>query len=326
MIPELIFPPEKIQLDLLFKDELELEKSRQASEAKSSLSKVSAAYHELYFPAPSEERPYTFASMVLSLDGKMAFQDNPEGPVVASANYIDREGGLVDFWVLNVLRAHADAIIIGAKMLQSEPEVVYACFDPDLLPERKVKLRKEKQHPLGIIVSLDGTDIPVGHSLFSVEETQTIMATCSKGGQFLRDQYGDDVLLVGPYHTQATVDSHWISQQIQAGAEGGKKVVLMTGTDVPDAKVLLYILRKIGIRHLLVESPTYTWLLMNQQMLDEFFVNYSSLYIGGTITPGYGLGFSYLDHPHAKFLVIAMHRNSFIYTRQKLIYGLSTEK
>jgi hypothetical protein len=100
----------------------------------------------------------------------------------------------------------------------------------------------------------------------------------------------------------------------------------MTGENAPDAKVFLYVFRKIGIKHLLIESPTYMWLLMNQQMLDEFFVDYSSLFIGGSITPGYSNGFSYLNHPHSKFLVIVMHKNSFIFTRQKFIYGLSADK
>ena len=83
MTPKLSFPIDKLQLVPLYEDTNELEKIKASSSTKRTLSKVSAAYHELYFPSPSEERPYIFASMVLSLDGKMAFQDNPQGPVVA---------------------------------------------------------------------------------------------------------------------------------------------------------------------------------------------------------------------------------------------------
>jgi riboflavin biosynthesis pyrimidine reductase len=325
MIPKLPFPIEKLKLVPLYQDLAELEKIRSSSLTKSALSKVSSAYHDLYFPSPSEDRPYTFASMVLSLDGKMAFQDNPQGPVVASANAIDREGGLTDFWILNVLRAHADAIIVGAKTLKSEPDVVFSCFDADLVAERKSNLGKVEECPLNIIVSLDGTDIPFDHSLFSVKEIDTLISTSHQGGRYLEQKYPDDALLIGPFNKNSEVDTESIRNLIYTGLQNGKKVILMTGEVTPDAKVFLYILRKIGITNLLIESPTYMWLLMQQEMLDEFFLNYSSLYIGGPITPGYANGFSHLDHPHSKFLIIAMHQNSFLFTRQKVIYGLSSK-
>jgi riboflavin biosynthesis pyrimidine reductase len=324
MIPKLSFPIDKMQLVPLYQDTHELEKIKESSMVRSALSKVSATYHELYFPTPSEDRPYIFASMVLSLDGKMAFQDNPQGPVVASANSIDPDGGLTDFWILNVLRAHADAIIVGAKTLTSESDLILACLDPELVSERKEKLGKETVCPLSIIVSLDGRDVPLTHSIFSVPEIQTIIATSHQGGLFLKEKVDDEVLFIGPYSTTGEVDGNWISQQIQAGIQSSKKLILMTGEEEPDARLLLSVLRKIGIYHLLIESPTYIWLLMNQQLLDEFFVNYSSLFIGGPITPGYGNGFSFLHHPHSKFLFIGLHKNSFLFTRQKLVYGLST--
>jgi hypothetical protein len=165
------------------------------------------------------------------------------------------------------------------------------------------------------------------HSIFSVPEIQTIVATSHQGGLFLKEKFeSNEVVLIGPYNTSAEVDGERISRQIQNERQGGRTVILMTGENEPDAGLLQFVLRKIGIGHLLVESPTYAWLLMSHRMLDEFFVNYSSLFIGGPITPGYGNGFSYLDHPHSKFLVIASHRNSFLFTRQKLVYGLPAQK
>lgn len=326
MIPKLSFPIDKMQLVPLYRNTDELKKNKESSMVSTALSKVSAVYHELYFPTPSEDRPYIFASMVLSLDGKMAFQDNPQGPVVASANLIDPDGGLTDFWILNVLRAHADAIIVGAKTLNSESDLILACLDPDLVSERKEKLGKETACPLSIVVSLDGQDVPFSHSIFSVPEIQTIIATSHQGGLLLKEKFEDEALLIGPYSTLGEVDEKWISQQIQDGIQSRKKIILMTGEKEPNTKLFLYILRKIGICHLLIESPTYMWLLMNEQMLDEFFVNYSSLFIGGPITPGYGNGFSFQNHPHSKFLFIGLHKNSFLFTRQKLVYGLSAPK
>jgi riboflavin biosynthesis pyrimidine reductase len=204
--------------------------------------------------------------------------------------------------------------------------VVLTCFDPQLVAERMEKLGKANPYPMNIIVSLDGTDVPLDHSIFSLTEIQTIIATSKKGGDYLKAQYGQNALLIGPYFNISEVDLPSLLGQIQDGLRTGQRIVLMTGQDAPDARVFLYVLRKMGIKHLLIESPTYMWLLMNQQLLDEFFVDYSSLFIGGSLTPGYSNGFSYLHHPHSKFLVIAMHKNSFIFTRQKLIYGLTAEK
>ncbi len=322
MIPYIPFPLEKLQLTALFTDANELEMIRKSSSAQASLGKVKAAYHDLYFPEPPEDRPYTFASIVLSIDGKMAFPDNPQGPVVAKANRFDPEGALADFWILNLLRAHADAIIVGAKILQVEPDAIFACHDKVLLEERRTVLGKTPEVPLTVITSLDGTDVPFNHTIFSVDEERVMINTCRMGGDYLNNQYPQDVELIGPFMEKKEVDGTVLKDQIQSALDAGKKPILMTGDATPDERMLLYCLRKIGIRHLEVESPTYMWLLMNHAMLDEFFVNYSPLFIGGPITPGYGLAFTERQHPHAKFLVIAMHNNRFLYTRQKLIYGL----
>lgn len=323
MIPKISFPIQDLNLTTLYRDEAELEKIRRASGAAGALSKVSAAYHDLYFPEPPADRPYTFASIVLSMDGKMAFPDNPKGPVVARANYVNPAGALTDFWVLNILTAHADGIIIGAKMLQAEPDSIYACQDDDLLAERTALLGKEPEVPLNIIISLDGTDVPFDHALFNIPEVRILTATCQAGGRYLKEKFGSEVHLIGPILSAESIGVTMLAAQVQAGLEGRKKVVLMTGENAPDARLLMACLRSAGIKHLLIESPTYMWLLMEQHLLDEFFVNYSPLYIGGPITPGYGLAFSEKQHPHAKFLVIALHNNSFLFTRQKMIYGLT---
>ncbi|MCC6148216.1 MAG: dihydrofolate reductase family protein [Anaerolineaceae bacterium] len=321
MIPKISFPLESLRLTPLYKNETELEKLRQASGARAPLSKVSAAYHDLYFPEPPENRPYTFASIVLSLDGKMAFPDNPKGPVVAQANRLNPQGALTDFWVLNLLTAHADGIITGAKILQVEPDSIFACQDEDLLAERKTILGKNPEVPLNVIVSFDGTDVPFEHIIFSMPEVRTLIATSQAGGQYLQEKYGAEVSLIGPYFSPAEVDPSSLSAQFQEKLIPCNKVVLMTGGKEPDAPLLMRCLRAAGIKHLLIESPTYMWLMMEQGLLNEFFVNYSPLYIGGPITPGYGLSFSEASHPHARFLVIALHNNSFLFTRQQLLYN-----
>jgi riboflavin biosynthesis pyrimidine reductase len=306
----------------LYRDDAELRQARSGSTATAALSKVSAAYHDLFFPAPVADRPYTFASIVLSLDGKLAFPDDPQGPVVASANFLDPAGGRIDYWILNVLRAYADASIVGARTLAAEPEAEFACLDPDLVHERGSLLGKSNAL-LPIVVSLDGTDIPLEHRAFASLDNRPLIATSAAGGAFLRGQGLDDALWLGPYPSAAAVRDAELVEPIRAARAAGRQIVLMTGEDRPDAAALLLALRRIGIEHLLIESPTYWWLLMGERMLDELFVNYSSVYIGGALTPGAAAGHTSHDHPHAKFLFIGLHPDGFLFTRQKLIYGLS---
>jgi hypothetical protein len=49
------------------------------------------------------------------------------------------------------------------------------------------------------------------------------------------------------------------------------------------------------------------------------------LYAGGPITPNAKNPFSCMNHPHARLLTLATHGPSFLYTRQKLYYGITQE-
>ena len=89
--------------------------------------------------------------------------------------------------------------------------------------------------------------------------------------------------------------------------------------------MLLGLLKSRGMERLLIESPTYTSHLMQYGLLDEYFINYSMLYAGGPITPNTKNPFSSRTHPHARLLTLATHGPDFLYTRQKLYYGINQE-
>jgi len=316
------FSRDQLHIVPLYRDEAELRLTQSRSTAAAALTKAQAIYHAVFFPAAPTTRPYTFASIVLSFDGKMAFPDDPRGPRVASANELDPAGGLIDYWILNVLRAHADASIIGARTLAAEPEAEFGCLDPELTIERPALLGKPD--PLiPIVVSLDGTDIPLDHRAFARVHDRPLIATCRAGGDALRRQGLVDALWLGPFAAAAAVPDDDLAGPIRAARSAGRQVVLLTGDQRPDAQILLLVLRRIGIEHLLIESPTYWWLLLGEKALDELFVNYSSVYIGGSLTPGVVGAFTSADHPHAKCIYVGLHPVGFLYTRQKLVYGLS---
>ena len=75
---------------------------------------IKQIYGELKFTELHEDRPYTYTSLVTSIDGKIAFTDAPQGPLIAKLNKYDPDGANADWWILNMLRAVSDADIIGA--------------------------------------------------------------------------------------------------------------------------------------------------------------------------------------------------------------------
>ena len=131
--------------------------------------KVRRVMGELVFPQPPEERPYLYGCMVLSFDGKMGFPDDPEGTLISKENRFDPVGGKTDFWIMNVCRAYADAVILGTGTLKARMHKVWYAevSDPDLV-EARPGLGKRTGQPLNIVASIDGRDVPMEHATFSL--------------------------------------------------------------------------------------------------------------------------------------------------------------
>jgi riboflavin biosynthesis pyrimidine reductase len=314
----------KVKINNLLKKEEVLSEIRANSAEELSMPKVTDLYYDLFFPKAPNNRPYIFSSIVLSADGKMAFTDNAAGPLVAKNNYLDPDGALADFWVLNVLRAYADGIIIGANTLKNEENITSHVYDKELVEQRKTYLKKDK-HPYSIIVSFDATDIPLNHMIFNVEESEeykVIIATSPKGKKYIEANSPLKHTYIGPFNSMDEVDA---SSFDNLDKDYDIVPVIVTGeNNNPDSNVLLYVLRKLGLEKLCIESPTYNWHLMKSGNLDEFFINYSMTYVGGGITPGYSMPFGYINHPHADLLSVGMHKSNFIFTRQKLHYDVTS--
>lgn len=306
---------------------VELQKSLAEGSTCKSLPDVDERYAApVVFPAPSADRPYIFSSIALSADGKMAFMDNKVGCFVAGKNFRDPDGAAMDYWVLNLLRAYSDGMLIGANTLKNEPGIINYVKDEKLNEQRHSVLGK-KEHPVNILVSLDGTDVPWDHESFDVdpEDRLKIMITTSpKGYEYIKDHCGDKkIAYLGAYKTKEEIDAASFPEVF---SDFDVYPVLVTGEDAnPDTPLMLYALRKMGFEYLCAESPTYTAILMKQGCLDEYFITYSMLYAGGTMTPGMICPQSFKDHVHADLVNICLHNSNFMYTRQKLVYGIKPE-
>src|SRR5512135_2679901 len=73
-------------------------------------------YGRLGFPAPPADRPWIFSNFVQSLDGIVSFKGKHAAGADISRSEEDR-------WLMDLLRAHADAVIIGVNTLLDETEL-----------------------------------------------------------------------------------------------------------------------------------------------------------------------------------------------------------
>lgn len=315
-------PKENLKINMVFRDEKHLAGLKAASAETAVMPDVSEYYTDLYFPKAPADRPYTFSSIVLSSDGKMAYQDNPAGPLVAKNNFLDPDGSLGDFWVLNVLRSYADAIIVGANTLAKEPGITCHVYDQDLTGQRREYLGKRYQ-PTGVVVSFDATDIPFDHYSFHVdpaEELKMVIATGPDGMEYIKANSPLRHVFLGPFRSREEVDAAELPALYQ---DFGVVPVIITGEGkTPDSRLLMYVLKKLGVEKLCVESPSYCAAMLKEELLDEYFIDYSMVFVGGTTTPGSFVAYGYLDHPHADLISLGVHKSNFLFTRQKIRYGV----
>lgn len=264
-----------------------------------------------------ENRPYTYSSLVTSIDGKIAFTDNPEGPLIASRNYLSGLGSRIDWWTLNILRASSDGIIFGANTLNAEPNGTGHVYDNNLEIAREAI--DKNPVPWNIIPTLDGSDIPFEHIEFTCGEVPVIFYTSPAGLSTCSKNAKKEVVVIGPYNDcSEVIFDDFVPDK-------NKVYIVVTGdNNIPNNKVGLKILRKMGIEKLLVESPTLTHIFMQDGLMDELFLNYSCVYLGGkSLSMGmHGKEFTSTDHPHTELISIYMYSPHYMYLRHKLIYGV----
>jgi riboflavin biosynthesis pyrimidine reductase len=311
------FDSDEIRIRSLFRSEEKLAEIKKLS-PDITPEKVLDVYGDLCFPPPPPARPYTFGSIVLSSDGKMAFEDDPRGPVIAGANKGDPSGAKADFWALNMLRSFSDAVISGARTLQAEPDSTAHVFCEELAQARLKVMKKRSLHPVNIVLSFDGTDIPPDHKIFRSRGLYTMIATSPAGGAYLEKAAAGK-----PRRIVNASDVNGIGLWKSLTEEPDTLHIVCTGSGTEtDTKALFLLLRAMGIERVCVEAPSYMWHLIQRKYMDEFFINYSMLFAGGGAALGSKFPFGSADHPHAELLTLGIHKENFIFTRQRLLYNL----
>ncbi|MGH9783700.1 MAG: RibD family protein [Terriglobia bacterium] len=206
------------------------------------------------FPAPPTERPWVFANFVESLDGLVSFGGRRHsGEWVARSRH--------DRWMMDFLRAHADAVLYGARSLVLETLTgaipggpVYRIVHPELLRYRSERLGRKKL--IVIVVTGSGTLRPADYRLFQSQDVEAWIATTPEGRARLGDPGRARVLVAGE------------------------------GSAVDLGSLLRQLRSEHGIEYLLSEGgPTLYGHLARGKLVDEKFVTIAPQEIGPGIPP-----------------------------------------
>jgi len=137
----------------------------------------------LGFPSPPPGRPWVYSNFAQSLDGMVTFGgQHPQGRWIAQSRH--------DRWMMDLLRAHADAVLYGTGSLIQEALYggipggpVFRITHPDLLRLRRERLGRGKQS--NIVVTGSGRLRLADYLLFQTNETspdvEAWIATTAEG-------------------------------------------------------------------------------------------------------------------------------------------------
>ena len=211
-----------------------------------------APYGKLGFPAAHAERPWTYANFVQSIDGIASFKGQHAAGSDISQSAEDR-------WLMDLLRAHADAIITGIHTLVEEtlsaPKLnqgrgpVYRIEDESL---RDLRARLGRKRERIIFVTASGSVDPRSYRVFDGDQMDAMILTTEAGAARLQGRIGTERLIIA----------------------GQDKTI-----DLPEATRILR--KQMGVEHLLCEGgPTLYGSIARAGLIDEKFVTVSPIEIG----------------------------------------------
>ena len=146
---------------------------------------LAAVYGQLRFPLQPDQ-PYVFANFVTSLDGVVSL----EAPGRAGGGDISGNN-THDHMAMGILRAVADAIIVGAGTLRKSPNHIWTAehiYPPFSAFYQQLRRAMGKiTPPLNVIVTTGG-NVNFNQPLFQSDEVPVLLLTTMHGEQRLRQQ------------------------------------------------------------------------------------------------------------------------------------------
>ncbi len=326
MLKTISFPKESLSMNRIFENHYLMKEFVDKAAFQEIPDKVKEVYGPLVFPAPGGERPYITGCLVLSMDGRLGFEGSPSSRTLTSSNELDSSAGLTDLWTLNLVRTYADAILFGSTTLQDEGEFTGHVYDPELQLFRNSHRERFAPTPWNVIITRKPEALPWDHPILTTphipvllvipENKQHMLHTCP-GGRFC---YGIlDARVSGSEVAHVNKLSHY--QEVEEGQVDPRHLVITLPSDnFADFHLLLPLLRKLGIQQMSVESPYWIWRLMEEKVLDEFFLTYTGAYAGGESVPGKEVGFIPADRPLMELASLHLTDVTVLHSRQVLRY------
>jgi riboflavin biosynthesis pyrimidine reductase len=222
---------------------------------------------DLSFPPVPDDRPYVFGNFVSTLDGVVTFNlpGQSEGTQISGSN----EG---DAFVMGLLRASADAVIVGSDSLGVAgpkatwlPEGIYAPAK-DLYDHYREDVLKKSPPPLTVIVTGSGA-LDLSAAAFHTPGANALIATTPQGRQRL--EQGGSLAL-------ASVQVRVVSRRER----------------VAPSAILEVLKQEFGAAHVLHEGgPTLFGESLGAGLVDEVFLTMAPQ-VAGRTPPQRRLGFA----------------------------------
>jgi len=214
-----------------------------------------APYGKLGFPAAVAGRPWVFANFVQTLDGIVSLLGNEAGGADIAEAAEDR-------WLMDLLRAHADAVLLGMGTLREEQRLgrprargpVFRIVDAEL-QQLRAKLGRGRER--NVLLTARADFQLRDYAVFDGELVDVTVVTTQEGAARLEVQRGN--------HS-------WVDIVAVDGDEGG-------GVDLRKAVTALE--ERYGIRYLLCEGgPALYSGMIKAGLIDEQFVTVSPMEVG----------------------------------------------
>ncbi len=216
-----------------------------------------APYGNFGFPAPPADRPWVYSNFVQSLDGITTLLGKHGSGGEISQSRDDR-------WLMDLLRAHADGLLMGMNTLLEEQRlrgpksrgILFQVADPALRALR-TKLGKGRERNI-FVTRAAGLDLSL-YRVFDGDAVDAAILTSPAGAERLRAQ-----------------DSH--SHVVVVPAGNGETLDLVRG--------ISKLREELGVRYLLCEGgPTLYGSLARADLVDEKFLTVSPIEVGQAVPP-----------------------------------------
>lgn len=231
---------------------------------------IKAVYGPFGFPRPPGHRPYITSNFVMSLDGRASFRElqGRTGGQEISRSSEDR-------WLMDFLRAHHDAQLMGASTLREEPGKDARGWDFGIDDEELRSYRQEtlKLRPQTVIILTASGNVDVSLPVFNSPRVEPWLLTTADGAKNLE------------------------SRLKAIGREGTIKIISAgRGRRIDLAASIKLLRRRYSIRTLLCEGgPTVYGQLLQKRLIDEDFRTLSLQVLGHSTVPNIDRPSSYGD-------------------------------